>query len=142
MTLLSNLPHTVWVQNYVSRRNEFGSTDLVRDGDPIPVRAFVQDARSWSDAEEYLEHGLQLKNLRVVYARTWPGDVNSRVFFDGFEFVTEGEVSTSPLAPKRHPAARLRRVRHVRISLYRFGLDEDGISTGGRRPGGGDGIGG
>ena len=131
MSLLRRLPHTVWVQNYKIGRAPNGSSQLVKDGEPIPVKAFVDDARSWSDAEEYLEHGMQLKNLRVVYARTWPGDVNSRVFFDGFEFVTEGEVASSSQAPRHDPPGMFRRVRHVRISLYRFGEDEEGISTGG-----------
>lgn len=131
MSILDNLPHVVYVQKYRKEKSRLGDTKLVKDGAPIPTPAFVDDARSWSDAEEYLENGLQLKNLRVVYAKTWPGDVNSRVFFDGYEFVTEGEVSRSSWSPRRSPAARFARVRHVRISLYRFGVDEEGISTGG-----------
>lgn len=131
MSILDDLPHVVWVQNYSKQKDSRGATKLLPDGEPIPTRAFVDDARSWSDAEEYLENGLQLKNLRVVYAKTWPGDVNSRIFFDGYEFVTEGEVARSSHSPRRSPAARFKRVRHVRVSLYRFGLDEKGISTGG-----------
>jgi len=132
VTLLRNLPHVVYVQNYKRVRDEFGASQLVPDGDVIPVPAFVDDARSWSDAEEYLERGLQLKNLRVVYARHWPGDVNARVFFDGWEFVTEGEVAKSSHAPKGRPPHRFERVRHARVTLYRFGRDEKGISTGGQ----------
>lgn len=131
MSLLDRLPHTVFVQNYRKQRNAAGVVELLPDGDPIPTPAFVDDARSWSDAEEYLESGLQLKNLRVVYARHWPGDVNSHVFFDGWEFLTEGEVAQSSWSPKGRAASLFRKVRHARITLYRFGKDEQGISTGG-----------
>jgi len=128
MSILRNLPHVVWVQNYTAQRTLRGTTEYVKDGDPIRVPAFVQDARSWSDAEEYPQNGLQLKNLRVVYARSWPGDVHSHVFHDGYEFLTEGEVARSPLSPRHDPPKRLQRVQFVRVSLYRFGLDEEGIS--------------
>lgn len=126
VSILLKPPHVVWVQKYVETMGDDGVNEYTKQGVPIRVPCYVQDARSWSDAEEYPMHGLQLKNLRVIFARWWPGDVHSHVFFDGYEFLTEGEIGASPMEARGRK--KLNRVAHYRVSLYRFGVDEEGIS--------------
>ena len=84
-------PDTVIIQNRRVARVS-GVQDYVPVGDPVRIeRCSVQSVREWATAEEVLTYGLQLISMRRVFTRTWPGDVNSLVYFDGGEYETVGD---------------------------------------------------
>lgn len=113
MSLLDrDAPHTVYVQLREMQRDEGGRRVLANVGEPIPVRCGVQIARDWSSAEEKLENGLQVYNMRVIYSRTWPGDEHSHIIIDGELYEMIG-------APQR--TAMSRRTAHWRNSVRHIG---------------------
>ncbi|MGK0740433.1 hypothetical protein ACSHWG_00890 [Leucobacter sp. Z1108] len=83
--------HEVIVQRRtVGRKNTF--VNYVNEGDPIVIkRCSVQSVREWATAEENYAYGLSQLSMRRVFARDWPGDVNSLVYFNGGEFETVGD---------------------------------------------------
>jgi len=83
-------PHTVIVQNRVKSRVN-GIAAYVPDGDPITLpNVHVQSVREWASAEEYYEEGLRLLSMNRIFAREWPGNVDSLVYFNGGEYETVG----------------------------------------------------
>lgn len=91
MSIRGRGPHTVIVQRRKRGRIN-GISGLIPDGDPVVIRrCSVQSVREWATAEEEYTHGLQLLSMRRVFTRTWPGDVNSLVYFAGGEFETVGD---------------------------------------------------
>lgn len=113
MSLLDrNAPHTVWVQPRDSGRTADGLRATVPVGDPIKVRCKVEPVRDWSSAEEQYWNGLQIQDLRVVYARTWPADVHGFVLWQGQLYETVGQ-------PQEFFASR--RTRHFRITVQWVG---------------------
>lgn len=84
-------PHSVIIQPRRVERTA-GMSSYVDDGPPIQINhCSVQSVREWATAEEIYASGLQLLSMRRVFAREWPGDVNSLVYFDGGEFETVGD---------------------------------------------------
>jgi hypothetical protein len=108
MSLLDRkAPHTVLVQNRKVQRNERGQQVMLDVGGLQPVRCMVEPARDWSQAEEDRGVGLQMVNLAIIYARNWPGDINSTIQWNGALWETTG-------APQAFKVSR--RTRHWRIT--------------------------
>lgn len=110
MSLLDRrAPHVVQVQrreNVVSAR---GKPELTPVGSLIAVRCAVQGAREWATEEETRDVGMQVLSIRRVFAREWPGDINSLVYIDGDMFETIGDpVRASMSRATRHWAVTLR----------------------------------
>lgn len=83
-------PHSVIVQNRVKGRVN-GHPVWVPDGDPVLIEhCHVQSVREWATAEETYEHGLSLLSMFRIFTRTWPGNVDSLVYFRGGEYETVG----------------------------------------------------
>lgn len=83
-------PHTVVVQNRVKGRTN-GHPTWVASGDPITIEnCHVQSVREWATAEESYEHGLTLLSMFRIFTRTWPGNVDSLVYFRGGVYETVG----------------------------------------------------
>lgn len=109
MSLLDRrAPHTVMVQNRGMTRDPRGLPVMGPVGDPIPVRCMVEPVRDWSSSEEVETNGLQVVDMGIIRSRTWPGDVNSHVTFDGSMYETVG-------APQHHSVSR--RTRHYRVTI-------------------------
>lgn len=109
MSLLGRkAPHTVQVQNQVMVRNERGLPVLAPSGALLPVKCMVEPVRDWSQAEETAALGLQIVDLRVVRARTWPGDVLSLILWEGDWYETVG-------APQHHSVSK--RTGHYRVTI-------------------------
>lgn len=84
-------PHTVIVQPRMTQRVD-GKRQFVNDGPPVAVRrCSVQSVREWATAEEVQTYGLQLISMRRVFSRSWPGDVNALVYFNGGVFEVVGD---------------------------------------------------
>lgn len=81
-------------------------------GDPIEVPCTVQAVREWSTEEEIRVEGLQVLTLARLFARSWPGDVNSIVTWDGHEWETVGE-------PQHFQVSR--RTNHWSVTLRKRG---------------------
>lgn len=114
MSLRLNPPHVVEVQLREHVQSGRGYPEDVNVGDRIPVRCSVQPVREWSTSEEYLDKGLQLLDLRRVFATHWPGDHRSLVYFEGDEFETVGAPQHNNMSPRTaHWAVTLRWVRRV-----------------------------
>ena len=91
MSIRGRGPHAVVVQPRKIERVD-GKRRFVNDGPPVRVdRCSVQSVREWASAEEVLTHGLQLISMRRVFSRTWPGDVNALVYFEGGEYEVVGD---------------------------------------------------
>lgn len=90
-----------------------GAVVYVNDGPPVLIRKCdVQSVREWATAEESFAYGVTLLSMRRVYARTWPGDVNALVYFDGGEYETVGD-------PQQFP--RSKRTAHVLTTIKWLG---------------------
>ena len=109
MSLLTRkAPHVAWVQLRESGRTKEGTRALVAFDEPISVRCKVEPVRDWSSAEESYFAGLQVKDLRVIYARTWPGDLHSMTLIDGELYETVGQPQLYNASP---------RTSHYRITV-------------------------
>lgn len=108
MSLLDDAPHTVLVRLRTRTINAEGRAVLTYVGDPIPVKCMVEPVREWSSAEEQMGQGLQFLDLAVVRSRTWPGNIDSHVIYDGVLYETSG-------VPQNFHVSR--RTRHFRITL-------------------------
>lgn len=109
MSLLGRkAPHLIQVQLRESTRGERGQRVYADVGDLIDVRGMVEPVRDWSSSEEVETRGLQVVDLAIVRARTWPGDINSHVIFDGALYETVG-------APQRHSVSK--RTGHYRVTI-------------------------
>ena len=86
----------------------------VPDGDRLTVACSVQAVREWSSAEEIPVNGLQLLTLTRIFARDWPGDSRSIIYWDGAEWETIG-------APQHFQVGH--RTRHWAITVKRRGED-------------------
>lgn len=91
MSLRSRPPHVVEVQLMETVKTARGASEDVPVGDRITVPCSVQPVREWSTAEEHLTYGLQLLDLRRIFATDWPGTATSLVFHEGDEFETVGD---------------------------------------------------
>ncbi len=107
--LTTRAPHKVLVQNYTHTVNQRGLTSKTADGDPVEVRCMCEPVREWSAAEETDTVGLQVRDLLVIRAKTWPGDIHSIVTYDGSRYETVG-------APQRLHAGLSKRTHHWRIT--------------------------
>jgi hypothetical protein len=86
MSLLTKPRHRLVVQRRkTDAKDSLGNPKLVADGDPVTVGANVHPLR----ADEILARGLQESIARGVVARTWPGDIHSLIYFDGYEWEQE-----------------------------------------------------
>lgn len=108
-------PHVVEVQNRETVKNAEGLRVMQDVGPRIRVHCAVQIARDWSSAEEQLAAGLQVYDMRVIYARTWPGDVHSHIFYEGDHFEMIG-------APQKSSMSK--RTSHWRVTCRLIGKDE------------------
>lgn len=109
MSLLTRkAPHTVQVQNRKMGRDERGQRAYVPDGPPVTVRCMGEPVRDWSSSEEVESLGLQVVDLTIIRAKTWPGNVNSYVLYNGAEYETVG-------APQHHSVSR--RTSHYRVTI-------------------------
>lgn len=110
--LLDRPPHKVTVQKKVRTQGLRGAYHEENDGEPIEVACMVQAVREWSTEEELVVDGLQVLTLARIFSRTWPGDVNSIVTWDGYEWETVGE-------PQHFQVSR--RTEHWSITVRRRG---------------------
>lgn len=109
MSLLGRrAPHIVLVQNRESDRTPQGTRADKNVGEPIPVRCMVEPVRDWSSSEEVESLGLQVVDLAIVRARTWPGDIKSHIIFENALYETVG-------APQHHSVSR--RTGHYRVTI-------------------------
>lgn len=109
MSLLGRkAPHTVQIQNRKLTRNERGLQEYVADGPLISERCMVEPVRDWSTAEESETVGLQVIDLMVVRSRTWGGDINSHILWNGNWYETVG-------APQHHSVSP--RTSHYRVTI-------------------------
>lgn len=109
MSLLTRkAPHTAYIQRRRSERNERGLNVWVNVGDLIRERCMVEPVRDWSQAEEAETVGLQVIDLMVVRSKTWRGDINSHVLWNGNWYETVG-------APQHHSASK--RTSHWRVTI-------------------------
>lgn len=112
MSLLDRPPHKVEVQLMEAGSNDRGMPHDVPVGERIVVGCMVQPVREWATAEEHSQYGLQLLDLRRLFARTWPGDHRSLIYYEGIEYETVGDVQEHHVSPRtRHFAVVLRRRR-------------------------------
>ena len=110
MSLLTRrAPHTCWVQLREVGRTPEGLRDLLPVGDPILVHCKAEPVRDWSSEEETHYLGLQVQDLRVIYARDWPGDLNSLMLYDGDVYETVGQ-------PQHYNAGLSKRTHYWRIT--------------------------
>lgn len=79
--------HVVTVQNYTTARSERGHRLPEPAGAPVTVACNVQPSHSDEDTDAGLQAILTLR----ITASTWPGDINSRITYDGHEYDTVGE---------------------------------------------------
>lgn len=111
MSFLDRAPNVVEVQLRELHKVGHGQMEMVDVGDRIEVRCSWQGVREWSTEEERTESGLQIVANVRLYARTWPGDVNSGVFFEGVEYECVGDpVHQQMSSLTRHWAVTLRKV--------------------------------
>ncbi|MBU3995587.1 MAG: hypothetical protein KKF42_07410 [Actinobacteria bacterium] len=83
-------PHSVIVQNRIKSRKN-GQNFYVPDGPAILIEScHVQSVREWATAEEDYAMGLSLLSMNRIFTRTWPGTVDSLVYFRGGEYETVG----------------------------------------------------
>lgn len=87
MGIFDSPRHTLELQLFEESAGSIGQRKPVPYGDRIPIRVNIQPLTS----EERLNLGLQLKIVRRVSAREWPGDYLSRGYFEGYEWETLGE---------------------------------------------------
>lgn len=81
MSLLTAPRHRVTVQGYTKQAGTAGSV-YAPHGDPVVVPANVHPLST----TELTNLGLQASDTRRVHARIWPGDMHSRVTFQGAEW--------------------------------------------------------
>ena len=111
MSILLFPPHTVEVQLRELTKVGNGQMELTDVGARINVRCMVQGVREWSTEEEDKTSGLQIISQARLYCRTWPGDVNSGVFYKGIEYECVGDpVEQEMSLPTHHWAVTLKKV--------------------------------
>lgn len=115
MSLLNRPPHIIQVQNRTVGRTAEGARDWVKNGPRINVGCHYEPVRDWSSAEEQTGAGLQVVDLLLIYAKTWPGDVHSHVYINGQKYETSG-------APQHFPTGR--KTRHWRVTVKWIGVDD------------------
>lgn len=90
MSIRGHGPHSVVVQNRVKSRKN-GQTVYRPDGNPILIPScHVQSVREWATAEEIYDNGLSLLSMNRIFTRTWPGNVDSIIYFRGGRYETVG----------------------------------------------------
>lgn len=113
MSLLDRrAPHVVWAQKREMGRTPDGLRLPIAIGDPIRVRCKVEPVRDWSSAEEEYFAGIQMKDLRVIYCRRWPADLNGYVLWEGDIYETVGQ-------PQLYSASK--KTSHMRITAQWIG---------------------
>lgn len=113
-SLLERGPQDVLVVHRVNDRDPKRGEKVWRvSAAPTFLRAGVQPVREWSTSEEQFSDGLQMLDLRRVFTRAWPGDINAHAITGGELFETVG-------APQRN--AMSRRTRHAAVTLRRIGV--------------------
>lgn len=117
MSLLdARAPHIMEVQlREVQATGSRGASELIPVGDPIVVRGSMQPVREWSTAEEYPYKGMQVLDLWRAYARTWPGNMDSLVYFQGEKYESVGN-------PSRRGMSRF--TAHTVVTLKWLGKDD------------------
>lgn len=108
MSLLRRPPHRVRVQRMETKRTPEGHRKMIEVGKPIPVRGTAEPVRDWSSSEEQQSNGLQILNLIIFRAPTWPGDEHSLIEYEGSVYETVG-------APQHHHTGR--RTKHWRLTF-------------------------
>ncbi|KJL39911.1 hypothetical protein [Microbacterium trichothecenolyticum] len=106
--------HTVLVQNRETTRDAEGGRVTLPVGERIEVRCLSEPVREWSAAEESQALGIQVTNMLVIRSRTWPGDINSHVIFDGGVYETVG-------VPQHFKLSR--KTSHWRVTVKWIGKD-------------------
>lgn len=92
MSLLdSRAPHVVEIQNRVMVTTSRGAKEFQDVGPLVSLRCSVQPVREWSTAEEHLYKGMQVMDLKQIFARRWPGDIHTLVYFRGDVFESVGQ---------------------------------------------------
>jgi hypothetical protein len=116
VSLLDRGSHTVYVQRRQTVRDDSGVAIQEPVGLPIPVDCMVQIARDWSSAEETLSAGNQVYDMRVIYARNWPGDEHSHIYYDDRSWEMIGAAQQTTVS---------KRTRHWRVSVRHIGTAPD-----------------
>jgi hypothetical protein len=98
MSLLDRTPHTVQVQlrAIVEDTLRGKSLPLSDVGSPISVGCTVQPL---SSTDLLVLGGNVGETQRNIISRTWPGDTNSVVYFDGFQWDTIGDPQHHHMSP-------------------------------------------
>lgn len=115
MSIRGRGPDTVIVQ---PRRVELkkGAPVYVDDGPPVAIkRCDVQSVREWATSEEELDFGVKLLDLKRVFSRFWPGDVNGVAYYGGELWEVVGN-------PQRFGRTRL--TTHYLTTIRRIGHAE------------------
>jgi len=105
MSLLDG-PDTVHVQlRTLTRSVGRAAVVLTNTGAPVEVRRVTCRPLTQSEA---IAAGVEAVTQRVVVSRTWPGNINSLVIWDGFDWETIGD-------PPFYPGSRSSAHWEVRI---------------------------
>ena len=112
MSLLDRNPHTVTVQPRKKVKNDQRGWEIIADGAPVDIRCAVQPVREWSTAEEIQVGGLQMLVLQRIISRTWVGDTNALITWDGFEWEIVGDPQHFNMSPS---------IAHWEITIRRIG---------------------
>jgi len=115
-SLLDKPPHVVEVQLRTKQKGLRGDNHYVDVGERIRVACAVQPVREWSSAEERLVDGVQLFALERIFSRTWPGDSNSHIFFQGRRYEVVGDAQHNTMS---------RRTTHWAVTIRRIGSDKE-----------------
>lgn len=124
MSLLTRGKHRVLVQHRENLRNERGQKSWQNVGAPVGVRCAVQPVREWSTSEEQFEAGIQMLDLRRIFSKTWPGNVNSHVMDGSDLFETVGAPQHNKMSrATSHWAVTVRWIGSVGTPVVSDGLD-------------------
>lgn len=105
-------PSQVEVQNRVKTRDSGGGRVYVNDGPRIIVKCIAEPVPEWSAAEESQSLGMQVTDMLVIRSRTWPGNINSHVVYEGAVYETVG-------VPQKFYLSK--RTRHWRVTVKWIG---------------------
>lgn len=112
MSLLDRGKHPVLVIPRVNETSPLrGLKTWVVAAAPTLVKCAVQPVREWSTSEETFTDGIQMLDLRRMFTRDWPGDINSHVIADGVLYESVGAPQHQQMSGRtKHWAVTLRNV--------------------------------
>lgn len=96
MSVLDHPPHRVDVQLRTGpSQDKRGNTVRVSTGAPVTVPCSCQPL----SATEIDSFGLRTETVRKIICRSWPGDINSQVLWDGHEWDTVADPEHFSMSP-------------------------------------------